>query len=101
MIDQEKRKAIYQLHLEGMSARKISRSLWVSRNAVCEIIEQKGGMPDSIRKDKICIDEELLRRLYKECDGYKQRVQEKLQEEQDIPVKYSQAVAQSQFSDSN
>jgi hypothetical protein len=46
-------------------------------------------MPVSTRSDKIRIDEDLLRRLYLECDGYVQRVYEKLVEEEGIAVKYS------------
>ncbi len=46
-------------------------------------------MPDSTRSDKIRIDAELLKRLYEECDGWVQRVHEKLAEEEGIQVKYS------------
>jgi hypothetical protein len=46
-------------------------------------------MPLSTRRDKIRIDEELLNRLYQECDGWIQRVYEKLTEEEGIQVKYS------------
>ena len=46
-------------------------------------------MPASTRRDKIRIDEDLLRRLYEECDGRIQRVHEKLVEEEGIQVKYS------------
>ena len=64
MIDPEKRKAIYVLHREGMEIRDIARRLEVSRNTVRAIIEQKGEIPDSIRKDKIELDPALLHRLY-------------------------------------
>lgn len=64
-----------------MAVREISRRLEVSRNTVREIIEQKGVTPASARKDKIELDSDLLRRLYAECDGYKERVYEKLLEE--------------------
>ncbi len=46
-------------------------------------------MPLSTRSDKIQIDAELLKRLYSECDGYAQRVHEKLVEEEHIQVQYS------------
>ena len=45
-------------------------------------------MPLSTRKDKIRIDPELLRRLHGECDGWIQRVHEKLVEEEKIQVTY-------------
>jgi hypothetical protein len=46
-------------------------------------------MPLSTRRDKITIDAELLGRLYQQCDGWIQRVHEKLAEEEGIRVKYS------------
>ena len=87
MIEADKRKAVYHLHREGMSEREISRRLGVSRNAVHRIIEQQGEMPVVERK-KQQIDEELLRRLHEECDGYAQRVHEKLTEEEGLKVTY-------------
>jgi transposase len=89
MIDQDKRKAIWCLHAEGMDSREISRRLGVCRNTVSDIIAQKGGMPDAQRKDKIDIDGELLRRLYDECNGRVQRIYEKLIEEQKVTIGYS------------
>jgi transposase len=88
MIEAQKRKAIFLLHEEGMGIRKISAELGVSRNAVRAIIHQGGGVPSTIRRDKIRIDEELLRRLHAECDGWKQRIHERLREEEGIEVTY-------------
>lgn len=96
MIEPEKRDAIYSLHKEGKSIREIARLLKVSRNTVDKIIEQKEGegegnknIPDSVRVDKIVIDEELLRRLHRECDGWIERVHERLGEEEGITIGYS------------
>ena len=89
MIDPDKRKAIFQLHTEGMSLREISRRLHVSRKTVRKIIQQQGEMPDTVRKDKKEIDPDLLRRLYHECRGWAERVHERLQEEEDIEIGYS------------
>src|SRR3972149_426134 len=89
MIDQDKRKAIWSLHNEGMGSREISRRLRVSRNTVSAIISQKGGMPDGARKDKTELDAQLLRRLYGECEGRVQRIYEKLIEEEKVSVGYS------------
>jgi transposase len=88
MIDPDKRSAIYRLHVEGMLLREISRRFRVSRNSVRAIIRQQGAMPHTVRKDKIQIDPDLLRRLYRECDGWIQRVHEKLVEEEGIQVSY-------------
>lgn len=89
MIEPEKRKAIFLLSQEGMGVREISRRLAVSRNVVRSIVRQGGELPVSSRKDKIRIDPELLQRLYGECEGYKQRVHEKLVEEEKIQITYS------------
>ena len=89
MIETNKREAIFLLHQEGMSLRQIARRLHVSRNTVREIIAQEGVMPQTIRKDKQQIDAELLGGLYEKCEGYVQRVQEKLREEEGIEVGYS------------
>lgn len=89
MIEADKRKAIFVLHREGKKIKEISLSLKVSRNAVREIIRQGGEAPDSIRKDKIVIDEQLLGRLHEECEGRIQRIHEKLLEEQSIKIGYS------------
>jgi len=89
MIDRDKRKAIWSLHEQGMSLREISRRLGVCRNTVIAIIVDKGDMPDVQRKDRIQLDEQLLRRLYGECEGRAQRIYEKLLEEESISIGYS------------
>ena len=93
MIEPEKRKAIYLLHEEGMSNRKIARQLHVSRNTVDEIIDQKGELLCVERSDKIEIDEELLRRLHRECEGWVRRMFEVLTEDMGIHVGYSTLTA--------
>jgi hypothetical protein len=53
------------------------------------IIEQQGQMPRRTRSDKIEIDADLLKRLYRQCDGFAQRVHEKLAEEEHVSIQYS------------
>ncbi|PYT20085.1 MAG: helix-turn-helix domain-containing protein [Acidobacteria bacterium] len=89
MIAADKRQAVFLLHQEGMSLQEIAQRLQISRNTVHTIIAQKGEMPLGVRQDKIQIDGELLERLYQECEGWVQRVHEKLMEEQGIRVGYS------------
>jgi transposase len=89
MIEPDKRKAIYQLHLEGMSIRKISRQLKVSRNTVRDIIAHEGKVPEITRIDKIEIDPQLLERLHNDCNGWRERIYEKLVEEEGINIGYS------------
>lgn len=89
MIDPDMRNAIFQLHQQGMSRREISRRLHVSRNTVRTIVKQQGKITRKERNDKIQIDPELLGRLYRECDGWVQRIHEKLREEEGVEVGYS------------
>jgi len=89
MIDQEKRKAVYCLFQEGKTIKEISFALNISAKSVRRIIEQKGEICENARSDKIVVPEDLLRRLYEACDGYVERVHEKLLEEEGIEVGYS------------
>lgn len=89
MIGPEQRKALYTLHNEGMGIRELARRLRVSRNTVRHIIALKGEVPLVVREDRIDIDPELLRQMYAECEGWKQRVMEKLADEKQIEVTYS------------
>lgn len=89
MIDPDLRKALYRLHLAGTPLRELSRQFKLSRNTIRQIIRAEGGTPETVRKDKIQIDPELLRRLYGECDGWAQRIHEKLREEEGVEVSYS------------
>jgi hypothetical protein len=89
MISADKRAAIYLLHKEGLGVCEIARSLRVNRGTVSDIIKQKGVMPQTTRSDKIQIDTQLLIKLYKDCDGWVQRIHEKLTEEEGIEIGYS------------
>jgi transposase len=89
MIGPERRRTIFLLYEEGMGVREISRRLHVSRNAVRAIVAEKGQTPTTVRRDKLEVDPELLRRLYSDCDGYIQRIHEKLTEEEGVEVGYS------------
>jgi transposase len=89
MIDADKRQAVFLLHQEGMARNQIARQLRISPNTVEVIIQQKGEMPVHTRKDKIQVEPELLQRLYQECDGYAERVHEKLVEDEGIQIQYS------------
>ena len=88
MLDADICNAIYQLHRAGCPLREIGRKFHVSRNTVRAVIRRQGALPHTTRSDKIDIDPELLRRLYKECDGWAQRVHEKLLEDEKIVISY-------------
>lgn len=82
MISADKRKAIAVLYEEGMSAGEISRRLNVSPKTVRSIIKQGGAVPEKVRKDKIEVNPDLLRRLHGVCGGWIRRIYEKLTEEE-------------------
>ena len=88
MIDADKRKAVFLLHQEGMGAREIARRLGLGRNTVRRAIALEGALPPAIRREKLALDPELLRRLYTQCDGWVQRVHEKLAEEEGVAIPY-------------
>jgi hypothetical protein len=56
---------------------------------VAQIIRQQGVRVPKVRSDKIRVEPELLQRLYRECDGWLQRVHEKLVEEEHLQLSYS------------
>ena len=88
MIDPDVCNAIYQLHLAGTPLHEISRQFQLSRNTVRAIIRRQGRLPQTERKDKIHVNADLLRRLYRECDGRLQRVHERLVEDEKIAISY-------------
>jgi hypothetical protein len=61
----------------------------VSRKAVRKIVKEQGKFTRQERSDKKQIDAQLLERLYRECDGWVQRIYEKLVEDEGIEIGYS------------
>lgn len=88
MIAADTRKAVFLLHQKGMPVREIARRLHLGRNTVRTIIAHAGELPKPASPTPP-IDPDLLRRLYEQCNGYVQRVYEKLQEEHGQKIKYS------------
>jgi len=88
MIDVDKRKAVFLLHQEGMGVREIVRRLGLGRNTVRRAIALEGALPPATRREKQSLDPELLQRLYTQCEGWIQRVHEKLAEEEGVRLPY-------------
>jgi transposase len=78
MIELDKRKAIILLHSQGMGIREIAKKLKMSRNTVRDIIREPGQFQQKTRSDKVLLEENLLQKLFEDCDGWVQRVHEKL-----------------------
>ena len=89
MIDVEKRKAVHLLHENGMSVRELARRLSLSRHTVRTIIEEQGQDKKIVRSDQKLVAPELLSKLFVDCQGYVERIHEKLKEENGIEIGYS------------
>jgi len=89
MIDSDKRKAVYLLHEEGMAIREISRSLHLSRKSVRKIIAELGAPLKIVREDRKQVDPGRIQALHEDCQGFIQRMHEKLVEEDGIKLGYS------------
>ena len=88
MIAADKRKAIFLLHEGGMSVREIARRMKVSRNTVRKVVAQEGRPSERAPVDPP-VEVELLRSLYEQCQGWVQRVYEKLREDHGSTMPYS------------
>lgn len=89
MIDSDKSKAVYRLHEEGMSIRQLARQLRMSRKSVRKIIAAQGHPVQISRQDRKRVDEAKIQTLYTDCQGFIQRVHEKLEEEEGVEIGYS------------
>lgn len=88
MIDVDTRKAIFLLHEKGMQVRELSRKFHLSRNSIRRIIREKGCSLTINRKDKLALEPDLVRKYFTDCEGWTQRVYEKLKDD-GIEVGYS------------
>ena len=88
MITNDDFLTIHQLNEKGVGRKQIARLLHLDPKTVRKALSQNAYEPRH-RKDKVIIDEDLLRDLYGECKGYVQRVHEKLTEEHGLTVSYS------------
>lgn len=89
MIPQDERKTIHTLFEKGTSKKQIARMMRLDPKTVRTILANEPGAQPPRRRDKVCVDEELLRDLYADCKGYIQRVYEKLTEEHGVRASYS------------
>jgi transposase len=88
MINADKRQAARTLFGEGRSKKEISRLLNISPKSVRRLLKNN-GTPQPPRQDKIAVNEELLRRTYVACNGFRQRIYEVLTEEHGLTIGYS------------
>ena len=88
MIDLKMRQSIWQMYQAGMPMRQIASMFNIDRKTVKKIIKQRGEPPASERGDKISLDEDHLKEIFKECQGRVERVCEKLENE-GVDIGYS------------
>ena len=89
MLNLEQRDEILALHKSGDSNRAIGRKLSLNRKTVDKFFEVKQETADNPQGKTQILEEALIRNLYAECQGYVKRVQEKLNDEENIAVPYS------------
>lgn len=89
MLKPKERLTVFLMHEQGMSIKEIVRRVRVSRNTVRRVIKEQGLPPDQSRVRRVRPEEDLLRKLYRECQGYVQRVWERLRQEHEIKIEYS------------
>lgn len=88
MIHADKRQTAKTLATEGRSKKEISRLLNISPKSVRRLLKNNGAAPPP-RQDKIAVSEELLRKTYVACGGFRQRIYEVLTEEEGLKIGYS------------
>ncbi|MGD9201089.1 MAG: helix-turn-helix domain-containing protein [Chitinispirillia bacterium] len=89
MVSPDDQKTIRSLFEKGVPKNRIARIMQLDTKTVRKIL--KHGIFDipKNRVDKIHLDEQLLRNLYADCNGFVQRVYERLVEEHGIEASYS------------
>lgn len=88
MIRENIREAVKTLYDQGKKKKEIARFLKIGIKTVRRIIKNECNTPKT-RSDKILVDEDIIKQLYDTCDGYIQRMYEKLNEEMNTPIGYS------------
>lgn len=89
MKTQEDQQAALTLFEKGVSKKGIAQLLSMTPKTVRKIIKKQQIAQPQSRSTKIHIEEKILGSLYADCDGYVQRVYEKLIEEYNMSISYA------------
>jgi transposase len=87
LIDSQRKNAIRVLFNQGHPIKHIAGLMKLDPKTVRRIVHEKDQK--RARVDKCRVDEDLLRKLYQRCEGYRQRMWEILKEEYNIAISYS------------
>jgi len=89
MTKQDKRQAVKALHEAGRGKKEIARLVSLDIKTVRHILACNSEVCAKVRKDRISLNENLLRDTYGQAEGYLQRVHEILSEEHGVEIAYS------------
>lgn len=89
MIDQGRRLAVQTLYNQGIKKKQIALMLNVDIKTIRSLITGAFNQEKKQRQDSIDINDTLLEKLYRDCNGYVQRIHELLTEEHNIAIGYS------------
>lgn len=89
MISSADQQTVITLIEKGVPRKRVARLVGIDVKTVRKIIAHNGVYERITRKDKIDVDEQLLRTLYAHCEGYIQRVHEILTEEHGLKLSYA------------
>jgi transposase len=80
---------VLTLYQTGQSRKTIARSLRIDIKTVRSIIKHGSIRSTKARHDRTRVEPDLLEKLFADCQGYRERMHEKLTEEHGIKVGYS------------
>jgi len=89
MISQDRQTTVHTLCEQGVGRKEIARLVQIDVKTVRKILATRESKEPTARNGKTVIDEKLLEELYRDCNGYRQRMHEILTEEHALPIGYS------------
>jgi transposase len=89
MIDADRQSAALTLYRQGLSKKKIAQAVRCSVKTVRSIIRRGSVAEIQQRSDTASVDDELLEKLYCDCNGYVERIYEILTEQHGVKIGYS------------
>jgi transposase len=90
MLNSEQQESIVALDKAGESYRSISKKLSINRKSVSRFLSKKETSAPAVQESKGLVpSDDLLRTLFAECDGWVERIHEKLSKEEGFVIGYS------------
>lgn len=89
MHDAEKRKVAWFHFQKGLPKKEIARLLGVDIKTVRRFIDNQGELPRRETPTRIELNEDVIRAVHDDCQGYARRMHEILTEERGVEIAYS------------